>query len=140
MGKLMKEQRSPRLCDWNPNDGGVMNKGVSLAAFVLSGLLASCTINPHPMDMTEAIQNARTRSDHEALAKHYEDTAKEMQEKADEHRKLLAQYEAKNALYDGRHNQNLVSHCQRLVNIYEQAAGENRSMAQSHREMAAEAK
>ena len=117
-----------------------MNKRISVVAFALWGLLASCTVNPHPMDMTEAIQNARTRSDHEALARHYEDAAKEMQLKADEHRKLLAQYEAKNALYDGRHNQNLVSHCQRLVNIYEQAAAGNRSMAQSHREMAAEAK
>ena len=117
-----------------------MNKRISLAAFGLWGLLASCTVNPHPMDMTEAIQNAKTRSDHEALARHYEDTAKEMQGKADEHKKLLAQYEAKDALYDGRHNQNLVSHCQRLVNIYEQAAAENLSMADSHHRMAAEVK
>ena len=122
------------------SDGRHMNKRISVVAFALWGLLASCTVNPHPMDMTEAIQNARTRSDHEALARHYEDAAKEMQLKADEHRKLLAQYEAKNALYDGRHNQNLVSHCQRLVNIYEQAAAENLSMADSHHRMAAEVK
>ena len=40
------------------------------------GLLVSCSINPHPMDMTQAVQNARTRNDHEALAQHYEDVAK----------------------------------------------------------------
>ena len=117
---------------------GRMNKIISLTVFALFGLLASCTINPHPMDMTEAVQNAKTRSDHEALAKHYEDAAKEMREKADEHKKLLAQYEARNVLYDGKHTQNLISHCQRLVRTYEQAAAENLSMADAHRQMAAE--
>ena len=35
------------------------------------------------MDMTQAVQNAKTRSDHEALAKHYEEAAKVMQDEAD---------------------------------------------------------
>lgn len=46
------------------------------------------------MDMTQAVQSAKTRSDHENLAKHYQDAAKEMQAKAAVHKKLLAQYEA----------------------------------------------
>ena len=112
---------------------------MSLAALALSGLWASCTINPHPMDMTQAVQTAKTRSDHEALAKHYEDAAKEMQEKADDHKKMLGQYETNKALY-GKQASSLISHCQGLVRIYEQAAAENRSMAESHRQMAAEAK
>ncbi len=116
-----------------------MKTVISPVALALLGLLASCTINPHPMEMPQAVQSAKTRSDHEALAKHYEDAAKEMRLKADEHKKLLAQYEAKNALYDGKHTQNLISHCQRLVSIYEQAAAENLSMADSHR-LAEEAK
>ena len=29
---------------------------ISLAVLALLGLLASCTINPHPMDMTQAVQ------------------------------------------------------------------------------------
>ena len=103
------------------------------------GLLGSCTINPMNMDMTQAVQSAKTRSDHDALAKHYEDAAKEMQAKTDEHKKLLAQYEARKSLY-GKYAQTLISHCQGLVRIYEQAAKENIGMAQSHREMAAEAK
>ena len=41
---------------------------------------------------------ATTRSDHDALAKHYEDAAKEMQAKAEEHKKMLAQYQAKKDL------------------------------------------
>lgn len=111
----------------------------SLMLVAAFGLLGSCTINPHPMDMTQAVQQAKTRSDQEALAKHYEDAAKEMQSTADEHRKMLAQYEANKALY-GKQAQSLISHCQGLVRIYEQAAAENKSMADSHRQMAAEAK
>ena len=112
---------------------------ISFAVLAFLGLLASCTINPHPMDMTQAVQNAKTRSDHEALAKHYEDAAKEMQEKVDDHKKMLGQYEANKALY-GKQAQGLISHCQGLVRVYEQAAAENKSMAESHRQMAAEAK
>ena len=112
---------------------------ISLALIVMFGLMGSCTMNPHPMDMTQAIQSATTRSDQENLAKHYEDAAKEMQAKADEHKKLLAQYEANKALY-GKQASTLISHCQGLIRIYEQAAGENMAMAKSHREMAAEAK
>ena len=91
------------------------------------------------MDMTEAVQSAKTRSDHDALVKHYEDARKEMQGKAEEHKKLLAQYEARKSLY-GKQAQSLISHCQGLVRIYEQAAAENMNMAESHRQMASEAK
>lgn len=116
-----------------------MNKIISVAVFAVLGLLASCTINPHTMDMTEAIQNAKTRSDHEVLARHYEDAAKEMQEKADDHKKMLGKYEANKVLY-GKQYQSLMSHCQGLVRVYEQAAADNRSMAESHHQLATEAK
>ncbi|HEX2933425.1 MAG TPA: hypothetical protein VHV54_27095 [Candidatus Binatia bacterium] len=111
----------------------------SLALAAILGLLGSCTINPHSMDMTQAVQSAKSRGDHESLAKHYEDAAKEMQAKAAEHKKMLAQYEANKALY-GKQASSLISHCQGLVRIYEQAAAENTAMAKSHQEMAAEAK
>jgi len=111
----------------------------SFALVAVLGLLVSCTINPMDMDMTQAVQSAKTRSDHDALAKHYEDAAKQMQLKADEHKKLLAQYQAKKGLY-GKQAQSLISHCQGLIRIYEQAATENMEMAKSHRELAAEAK
>jgi hypothetical protein len=53
------------------------------------------------------------------LAKHYEDAATEMRAKADEHKKLLAQYETRKSLY-GKQAQSLISHCQGLIRIYEQ--------------------
>ena len=111
----------------------------ALVAVFGLGLLGSCTITPHPMDMTQAVQSAKTRADHDALATHYEDAAKDMRANADEHKKLLAQYEARKSLY-GKQAQSLISHCQGLIRIYEQAAKENLGMAQSHREMAAESK
>ena len=111
----------------------------SLALVAMLGALGSCTINPHSMDMTQAVQSARTRSDHENLAKHYQDAAKEMQTKAAEHQKLLARYEANKNNY-GKQASSLISHCQGLVRIYEQAAADNLSMVESHRQMAAEAK
>lgn len=110
-----------------------------LVAVGLSGLLASCSINPHSMDMTQAVQSARSSADHASLAKHYEDAAKVMQDEASAHKRMLAQYESNRSLY-GKQAQNMISHCQGLVRVYEQAAAENMSMAESHRQMAAEAK
>ena len=67
----------------------VMKTITSLALVAMLSLLGSCTINPHSMDMTQAVQSARTRSDHESLAKHYDDAAKDMQATATEHKKSL---------------------------------------------------
>jgi hypothetical protein len=99
------------------------------------GLLAACAeMNPHPMDMSQAVQNAGTKADHEALAQHYEEVAKEMQLKVEEHKKLLSQYESKSYLY-GKQAQDFKAHCQRLIDVYEKAAEENLSMANLHRQM-----
>jgi hypothetical protein len=61
-----------------------------------------------------------------------------MQAKATEHKRMLAQYEAGKSLY-GKQAQSLISHRQGLVRIYEQAAADNRNMAESHRQVAAAA-
>ena len=99
------------------------------------GLLAGCAeMNPHPMDMTQAVQNAESKADHEALAKHYDDEAEVMQLKVDEHKKLLSQYESKAYLY-GRQAQDLKTHCYSLINSYEKAVEANRKMAEMHRQM-----
>jgi hypothetical protein len=91
------------------------------------------------MDMTRAVQSAKTAADHEALAKHYEEAAKEMRTKAEEHKKMLVQYQAKKDLYR-KQAQDLINHCQGLIRVYEQAAADNLSMAKSHREIADETK
>lgn len=107
-----------------------------LVVLGLVGLLTSCAqINPHPMDMAQAVKKATTRADHEALVKHYEDAAKEMQSKADERKKILEEYESHTAYY-GKRAQDLTSHTQAIISAYEQAAQANLDMAKSHRMMA----
>lgn len=110
------------------------------AALAVVGLLASCAqTDPHPMNMTQMIQDAKTHDDHEALAKHYEDAAKAMQAEVEEHKKWLDKYQTKSYLY-GKQAQSLKDHCQALINTYQQAEKANRDMAADHRQMAVEAK
>ncbi len=112
-----------------------MKTQLLIALFLVVGLLAACAeMNPHPMDMNLAVQNAKTKADHEALAQHYEEAAKDMQLKVEEHKKLLRQYEAKSYQY-GRQAQDFQAHCERLINDYEKAAEENLEMAKMHRQM-----
>jgi hypothetical protein len=111
-----------------------------VAILSVLGLLASCAqMNPHPMDMSQAIQNAKTSADHEALAKHYEDTAKRFQVKAQEQSKGLEQYEGESYHY-GKEAEDLKAHSRAMIRSYEQAAEANMNMAAAHRKMAAEAK
>ncbi|MDO9168008.1 MAG: hypothetical protein Q7U18_02775 [Methylobacter sp.] len=112
-----------------------MKKKILIALLLTVGLMSACSeINPHPMDMTQAVLNAESKADHEALAQHYEEAAKEMQLKVDEHKKLLSQYESKSYRY-GRQAENLKEHCQMLIGVYKRAVEENLSMANLHRQM-----
>jgi hypothetical protein len=99
------------------------------------GLLASCAQpNPHPMDMTAAIQNAKTPTDHQALAEHYEEAAKAAEAKVEEHKKLLDQYKAHSYLY-GKQAASFEAHCEALINSYRKVADANSQMAAMHRQM-----
>ncbi len=112
-----------------------MKTKLLITLFLTLGLLAACAeMNPHPMDMNQAVQNAKTKADHEALAEHYEEAAKEMQLKVEEHKKLLSQYQSKSYLY-GRQAEDFKAHCERLIDVYEKAAEENLEMAKMHRQM-----
>ena len=112
-----------------------MKTNLFIILFFVIGLMTACAeMNPHPMDMSVAVQNAETKADHEALAKHYDETADQMQVKVDEHKKLLSRYESKAYLY-GRQAQSFKDHCQWLLNAYEKAVEENRKMAELHRQM-----
>jgi len=113
-----------------------MKTKLLITLFLALGLLSACSeMNPHPMDMSQAVQNAETKADHEALAKHYEEEANAMQVKVDEHKKLLDQYESHSYLY-GRQAEDLKAHCLRLIDVYEKAVVTNRKMAEMHREIA----
>ena len=115
------------------------NRFVFLIIFGLSSFLASCAqMNSHPMDMAQAVQTAKTRADHEALAKHYEATAKEMQAKLQEHQKMYEEYEAQRQTY-GKRGLDMEAMCRAMIHFYEEAAKGNMDMANAHRKIAAEA-
>lgn len=99
-------------------------------------LLAACSeMNPHPMDMSQAVQDATTKADHEALAKHYDEAANEMKLKVEEHKKLFNQYQAKSYLY-GKQAEDIKSHCEALIHVYQKAEDANEKMAKIHRGLA----
>ena len=102
---------------------------------VALGMLGSCAhFDPHPMDMTQAIQKAETSEDHMALAKHYEATAELMLAKARASARELEEYEMHP--YYGVRAQDLKAHCRTAVSEYRRAAEVNLEIARSHREMA----
>ena len=117
-----------------------MNWKTFLAMLAALGLLASCAhINPHPMDMTSAIRNAKTKADHEALAQHYEQVARRMQANAQVQKNQLTEYET-HGYYYGRATDDLTEHTKALVRIYQEAADANMGMAKTQRQLAAQAK
>ncbi|MVF21586.1 hypothetical protein [Methylocaldum sp. BRCS4] len=115
-----------------------MRTKIVIAVLALVGLLVSCAErSPHPMDMSVALQSAKTSADHQALADHYEAVAREMEQKAEEHRQILAQFLKDPHDYPREYKGgSFEAHCKRLIDIYERAAEANRDMAEDHRRMA----
>lgn len=117
-----------------------MKTKIRVLFLIILGLLVSgVQMNAYSMDMGQAVHDAKTPANHEAMAKFYDKAAKEMQAKVQEHQKMYEQYQAESQYY-GRQGLDMASMCQGLIRAYEQAAKENANMAASHRKMAAEAK
>ncbi|SET12901.1 hypothetical protein SAMN05216412_103223 [Nitrosospira multiformis] len=108
---------------------------LSMAA--LLGSMSSLTIAAEPIDteIRAAIQKVTTPSDHEAVAKYYENAAMQMQAKVQEEKELLEQYENKSYLY-GRQAQDLQSHTAALIHRHEQTVVADMKEAALHRRMA----
>lgn len=110
----------------------------SLLSFMAAmSLPAQAVIEVENFDIDAASHNAVTRSDHEAVAKYYENAAVEMQTKAQEQKSLLEQYEDKSYLY-GREAQDLQAHTHALARKYEKEAQANIKEAALHRQMASQ--
>jgi hypothetical protein len=115
---------------------------LAIASMVsMLSLMASCApMSPYQIidspALRKTVQNARTRSDHDALTRYFENLAKEMGARAEEQRKLLQHYQEKSYLY-GRRAQDQQSHTWALMVRYEQAVKTSLSKAASHREIAA---
>ena len=112
--------------------GGALILG---AVLVLVGACTPAGKMTH--DMAPAIQSATTKADHEALAAHYEQEAKELQAKAAAHQDMARSYERSGGYVSAKSN--LIQHCRDLSARYREAANENLALAKQHRELAAEA-
>jgi hypothetical protein len=88
-------------------------------------------------DVDAASRNAVTRSDHEAVARYYDNAAVETQAKAHEQKRLLEQYENKSYLY-GREAQDMLAHTYALARKYEKEAQANTREAALHRQIASQ--
>ncbi|WP_236993999.1 hypothetical protein [Candidatus Methylomicrobium oryzae] len=106
-------------------------------------LMASIGCTPmrtvHTQDIKTLSSTAKTADDHEALASHYEAEAKLFEEKVEAHKKLLEHFEREPWLF-GRQGVDFENHCNKLIQIYSQAAEANFEMAKMHRELAEGAK
>jgi hypothetical protein len=84
-------------------------------------------------EMGPLIESARTKADHEALAAHYEQEAKALQDKAAEHETMAQKYQR--GAY-GKTATTMIQHCEFLARTYRGAAKENLELAKEHHELA----
>lgn len=112
-----------------------------IATLSLFGLFAvlspSVTAMGDHFHVLAAARNAITQSDHEAVAKYYDDEAARMKAKAQEQKELLEHYEDKSYLY-GRRAQDLQAHTDALIRHYEKGVKMNIKEAALHRWMASQ--
>jgi hypothetical protein len=116
-----------------------MNKKLYWVLISVPIAVVACTTplphTPHTKEVKTLMQSAKTAADHEALAAHYEEDAKMLEEKADEHKKILNEYQEKPYLY-GKGYVGFDVHCQRLIDLYTKGAEQSLAMAKMHRQMA----
>lgn len=82
-------------------------------------------------------QNAIDTEDHFALAKHYENEAKEIEVKLQENKAALEEYED-HSFYYGRQGQDVQSHTTANIREYEKQLSESLNNADLHKRLAME--
>ncbi|WP_143032513.1 hypothetical protein [Nitrosomonas sp. Nm33] len=117
----------------------MMKKVNYLVIVLMLGFLVGCAqMNPIGNVQGNEFYSAKLRAidpnNHDALAKHYEDTADEMKVKLQEQKKLLEEYEERSNSY-GRKGQDLQSRITAKIRQYENTIKENLKEAAIHRKM-----
>lgn len=102
---------------------------------LLGGLGPAGTAVAGNGEVRAGTQNIATRSDHEMVAKYYEDAAGEARAKLDEQKQLLEQYENRSYLY-GRQAQDLQAQTDAMIRKLERTVDENIKQAALHRKLA----
>jgi len=78
------------------------------------------------------IEAASTPSQHEAIARAYEEEATAVEKRAEDHAKMAKTYR----YYGKTPRSSMARHCERLEKLHRTAAREYRMLAKEHREMA----
>lgn len=115
----------------------ILAGGTMLALSLSLSGVASAAGTDSGTPTEQQITGAKTKADHEALAASYEQEAKGLEEKANDHKTMAKAYGKVGALEE---KQRLVSHCNSLARKYGDAAKEASALAKLHRELAAKAK
>ena len=120
----------------NLNSSRRMAAVLLLAGAALSGCAGLVTA-PSPA-LQQQIEAARTRADHEALARYYDGEVANARAKVAEHRKMATGYQG--MVSGGRGGGSMPAHCYAIASSYEGIAAQFEGMAASHRQMAEQAK
>ena len=111
--------------------------GAALAFGLTLGGAATGADQGQPVSMAKKIKSAKSRADQEALAAQYEQEAKDLQKKAEEHKEMAKAY-SETGFLEVKHD--LVTHCEKLAREYADAAKEDLALAKLHRRLAEKAK
>lgn len=109
---------------------GLMVVSAALVVFSQPALLRAEDIN-------SMVANAKTASDQEAIAKHYDEVAADCSAKAEEHNNLITAYVR---FPRSLRSSALSKHCEIIIKDLKDCAKEASDLAAAHREMAAELK
>ena len=109
---------------------------VLLAAGIALAGCAGFATSPSPA-VQQQIETARSRADHEALAKHYSGEAAAARAKVAEHRQMAAGYQG--MIGGGRGGGGMAAHCNAIASSFEGIAAQLDAMAAGHRQMAEQA-
>jgi hypothetical protein len=107
---------------------------IAIVAAIILGLGAPRAGWAQPTD--EAVENAKTAQDHEAIAQSYDAEAKALREKATFHQNQAKRYGGPSYSKAHHASGSMDSHCKKLASSYEAAAKDADAMAAAHRDMA----
>ena len=121
----------------NRNRLEILRKEVLVVLFAAA--FSGCTLGPKTAapEVSEGIEAALHRSDHESLIAYYKAEAVSARDKVSWHRRLAASYESSSPAGGGA-DPRMAAHCNSLVQMYEQIAAEYDGMAQFHQLLARE--
>src|SRR6266567_7620070 len=110
-----------------------------ILAVLSAALAASLTFGGYafgageePPALEQKIVGAKTKAHHESIAASYEQEAKVLEAKAEEHRQMAKAY-GKIGFLKEKHS--ILQHCDSLVKKYQDAAKENLALAKIHHEI-----